>query len=49
MLLALMNDESKSINARLDIVEGQYKRILSGGFDFEMKGVVMISKRQSEK
>ena len=42
ILLALMNDESKSINARLDIVQGQYKGLLSGGNDCEMKGVMML-------
>ena len=30
ILLALMNDESKSINSRLDIVQGRYKWISSG-------------------
>ena len=42
MLLALINDESKSINSRLDIVQGQYERKLRGKFDREIECLTMV-------
>ena len=42
MLLALTNDESKSINSRLDIMQGQYERISSAKFDREIELLSMV-------